>query len=43
MDYLKKKETVAIDVYNGKVDVYYPFINHRSFFCAKRKKKNGGH
>jgi hypothetical protein len=36
---LKKKNSVAIDIYTGKVDVYYLSINHRSFFCASAKKR----
>jgi len=42
MNCLKKKFTVAIDIYNGKVDVYYLSINHRFFFYPRNKKKNGG-
>ena len=34
-----KKNSVAIDIYNGKVDVYYLSINHHSFFCASAKKR----
>ena len=39
IDELFKKKSVAIDIYNGKVDVYYLSINHRSFFYPRIKKR----
>ena len=39
IDELFKKNSVAIDIYTGKVDVYYLSINHHSFFCASAKKR----
>ena len=39
IDELLKKNSVAIDIYTGKVDVYYLSINHHSFFCASAKKR----
>ena len=39
MNCSKKKNSVAIDIYTGKVDVYYLSINHHSFFCASAKKR----
>jgi len=35
----KKKNSVAIMIYTGKVDVYYLSINHRSFFYPRIKKR----